>query len=426
MAINVLIIGSGGREHALAWKLKQSPLAGKIYAAPGSEGMRDCARPVPMGALEFDKISDFCAGSDIGLCVIGPEEPLARGLADHLSARGVKVFGPRRQAAMLEASKQLAKEFMKRNYIPTAAFESFYDPQPAKEAVRANKKWPLVVKADGLAGGKGVRICPDEASALAAVEDFMEKRVFGSSGARVVLEEFLEGREASVMALCDGRDFVMLPVARDHKRLRDGDEGPNTGGMGAVSPVELDEGTAEKVRVDIMGRFVEGLKKENIPYCGVIFAGLMLTGEGPKALEFNVRFGDPETQTVLPLLESDLLAHMLACAEGRLAGEKPQIGGGACATVVLAAAGYPDGPVPGAEIRGLDRVPAGAEVFHAGTVHDGGRFKASGGRVLGVSARGADLASALALAYGAVGAISFDGMQYRRDIGAPARGTEAE
>ncbi len=417
MAINVLIIGSGGREHALAWKLKQSPLAGRIYAAPGSEGMRDCARPVPMGALEFDKITDFCAGSDIGLCVIGPEEPLAKGLADHLASKGVKVFGPRRQAAMLEASKQLAKEFMRRNYIPTADFQSFYDPQPAKEAVRANKKWPLVVKADGLAAGKGVRVCPDESTALAAVEDFMEKRIFGSSGARVVLEEFLEGREASVMALCDGKDFVMLPVARDHKRLRDGDEGPNTGGMGAVAPVDLDAETLEKVRVDILGRFVEGLKKEKIPYCGVVFAGLMLTKDGPKALEFNVRFGDPETQTVLPLIKSDLLAHMLACAEGRLAGEKPEIYDGSCATVVLAAAGYPESPVTGAEIRGLDRVPPGAEVFHAGTVFDGGKFKVNGGRVLGVSARGATPSEARDRAYKAVVAISFEGMRHRRDIG---------
>ncbi|KAF0127730.1 MAG: phosphoribosylamine--glycine ligase [Elusimicrobia bacterium] len=417
MAVNILIIGSGGREHALAWKLKRSPLAGRIYAAPGSEGMRACARPVPMGALEFDKIADFCAGGDIGLCVIGPEEPLAKGLADHLAAKGVKVFGPRRQAAMLEASKQLAKEFMRRNYIPTAGFQSHYDPASAKEAVRATKKWPLVVKADGLAAGKGVRVCPDEASALSAVEDFMEKRIFGSSGARVVLEEFLEGREASVMALCDGKDFVMLPVARDHKRLRDGDEGPNTGGMGAVAPVDLDAETLEKVRVDILGRFVEGLKKEKIPYCGVIFAGLMLSKDGPKALEFNVRFGDPETQTVLPLLKSDLLAHMLACAEGRLAGERPELHAGACATVVLAAAGYPDSPATGAEIRGLDRVPAGAEVFHAGTAADGGRLKVSGGRVLGVSARGADLAGALRLAYRAAAAISFDGAQYRRDIG---------
>ncbi|HBE88808.1 MAG TPA: phosphoribosylamine--glycine ligase [Elusimicrobia bacterium] len=415
--MNVLIIGSGGREHALAWKLKQSPLAGRIYAAPGSEGMRDCARPVPMGALEFDKITDFCAGSDIGLCVIGPEEPLAKGLADHLASKGVKVFGPRRQAAMLEASKQLAKEFMRRNYIPTADFQSFYDPQPAKEAVRANKKWPLVVKADGLAAGKGVRVCPDESTALAAVEDFMEKRIFGSSGARVVLEEFLEGREASVMALCDGKDFVMLPVARDHKRLRDGDEGPNTGGMGAVAPVDLDAETLEKVRVDILGRFVEGLKKEKIPYCGVVFAGLMLTKDGPKALEFNVRFGDPETQTVLPLIKSDLLAHMLACAEGRLAGEKPEIYDGSCATVVLAAAGYPESPVTGAEIRGLDRVPPGAEVFHAGTVFDGGKFKVNGGRVLGVSARGATPSEARDRAYKAVVAISFEGMRHRRDIG---------
>ncbi len=426
MPVNVLIIGSGGREHALAWKLKQSPLAGRIFAAPGSEGMKDCARPVPAGALEFDKIADFCAGSDIGLCVIGPEEPLAKGLADHLSAKGVKVFGPRRQAAMLEASKQLAKEFMKRNYIPTAGFQSFYDPRPAKEAVRANENWPLVVKADGLAAGKGVRICHDEASALAAIEDFMEKRVFGSSGARVVIEEFLSGREASVMALCDGKDFVMLPVARDHKRLLDGDEGPNTGGMGAVAPVDLDAETLENIRVNILGRFVEGLKKERIPYCGVIFAGLMLTKDGPKALEFNVRFGDPETQTVLPLIKSDLLGHMLACAESRLAGERAEFHDGACATVVMAAAGYPESPVTGAEIRGLDRVPADAEVFHAGTVSDGGRFKVSGGRVLGVSARGANLASALALAYKAVSAITFDGVQYRRDIGSTIREAEAK
>ncbi|HAH31346.1 MAG TPA: phosphoribosylamine--glycine ligase [Elusimicrobia bacterium] len=416
--MNILIIGSGGREHALAWKLKASPLVDKLYAAPGSAGMAELAEPTGIAQDDFEKLAGFCLEKQIELAVVGPEAPLSKGAADFLSGRGVKVFGPSQKGAMLEASKQFAKEFMHRHYIPTADFQVFYDSGCAREKIKENKKYPLVIKADGLASGKGVRICENEAQALEAVSDFMEKRVFGYSGSKIIIEEFLVGKEVSVMALIDGETFLMLPVSRDHKRLLDNNEGPNTGGMGAFCPVPLDAQILEAIKKEVLERFLAGIKKDRLPYRGVIYAGLMLTEKGPKTLEFNVRFGDPETQCLMPMIKSDLAGLMLACAEGKLAGKTIETEAGACVCVTLAARGYPGNPEKGAWIQGLDKTPSEVLAFHSGTSAEGGRFFVNGGRVLGVMAIGADISSAAKKAYAAIKTINFDGMQYRRDIGA--------
>ena len=415
--MNILIIGSGGREHALAWKLKASPLVEKLYAAPGSAGMSAAAEPVDIAQNDFESLAELCFKKQIELVVVGPEAPLSKGVADFLSGRGIKVFGPSRKGAMLEASKQFAKEFMRRHDIPTADFQVFYDAGCAREKIKENKKYPLVIKADGLAAGKGVRICEDEAQAFEAVSDFMEKRVFGYSGSKIIIEEFLTGKEVSVMALVDGENFLLLPVSRDHKRLLDNDEGPNTGGMGAFCPVPLDVLTLEVIKEKVLERFVAGIKKDRLPYRGVIYAGLMLTDNGPKTLEFNVRFGDPETQCLMPMIKSDLAALMLACADGRLAGKTIETEEGACVCVALAARGYPQNPEKDAVITGLDKVPPQALVFHAGTRAEGEKFLVNGGRVLSVAAVGADIASAANKTYAAIKAVNFDGMHYRSDIG---------
>ncbi|OGS51488.1 MAG: phosphoribosylamine--glycine ligase [Elusimicrobia bacterium RIFOXYB2_FULL_62_6] len=415
--MNVLLIGSGGREHALAWKLRQSPRLKELHAIPGSAAIAELAACPAIAQNDFDAIREYALDKKIDLVVIGPEEPLAKGLGDILALAGLKVFGPSQKGAMLEASKQFAKEFMRRHQLPTADFQILYDAAFAREKIGLNKKYPVVIKADGLAAGKGVRICKDEAQALEAVSDFMEKRIFGFSGSKVLMEEHLSGREISVMALTDGESYLMLPVARDHKRLLDGDAGPNTGGMGAVAPVDPGPAVMETVKNEILQRFVDGVKKDRIPFRGVIYAGLMLTAAGPKLLEFNVRFGDPETQALLPLLDCDLLELLKACADGNLAGKTAPVHGGACAAIVLSAKGYPENPEKGKEIGGLGEVPADAVVFHSGTRKTGGRFVTGGGRVLSVAARAATAEEARKKAYAAVEKIKFAGMHYRKDIG---------
>lgn len=415
--MKVIIIGGGGREHALAWKIKQSPVLEELYAIPGSAAMRGLAECPAIAAEDFEAISDFCSDMKIDLVVVGPEAPLAKGITDALTGKGIKVFGPSQQGAMLEASKQFAKEFMEHNSMPTADFEVLYTPQFAREKVQANKKYPVVIKADGLAAGKGVRICKDEAEALEAVADFMERRIFGWSGSKVVMEEFLTGREASVMALVDGEDFLMLPVSRDHKRLRDGDEGPNTGGMGAVCPVYVSPEHLEIIKNQVLRRFVAGLKEKHIKFRGLIYAGIMFTPEGPKVLEFNVRFGDPETEAIMPMIKGDLLPVLAACAEGKLAGQELAATSGTCITVVLASAGYPEAPEKNKEITGLDTVPSDVTVFHAGTKQVDGKYYTNGGRVLAVTACAPDMEQARAKVYAAIAGIHFEGMQYRKDIG---------
>ncbi|MFA6433813.1 MAG: phosphoribosylamine--glycine ligase [Elusimicrobiales bacterium] len=415
--MNVLLIGSGGREHALAWKLRASPLLKTLHAVPGSAAISELAQCPGIPQNDFEAIYAYAVKTAIDLVVIGPEEPLANGLSDFLRGKGFKVFGPSREGARLESSKQFAKDFMARHRLPTAGFEIFTAASDAKEKIRKNKKYPLVIKADGLAAGKGVRICGSQAEALSAIEDLMEKKIFGASGSKVVVEEFMTGKEASVMALVDGETFLMLPVSRDHKRLLDGDLGPNTGGMGALAPVVLDAGAMEIIKKDVLQRFVDGMKQDGTPYRGVIYAGIMLTPDGPKVLEFNVRFGDPETQCLMSLIKTDLLGLLKACADGDLCGRTIEVSGETCVTVVLSSRGYPESPEKGAPINGLDAAAPGVLIFHSGTKKENGRFLSDGGRVLAVTAKGADLKEARDRAYSAIANLSFSGMHYRKDIG---------
>ena len=416
--MKVLLLGSGGREHAMAWKAAQSPRLEKLYAAPGSSAIAALAECVALDILDGDAVVDFCMKKEIGLVLIGPEGPLERGVADVLEKAGIKVFGPGRAAARLEASKSFAKEFMGRHGIPTAKWETFTEARRARAAVEAMEP-PLVVKADGLAAGKGVVVCKTAGEALEAIASFMERKSLGKAGETLVVEHCLRGPEVSVMVLCDGKDYALLPSSCDHKRLNDNDEGPNTGGMGAYAPAQLDAGTLSVIKSTILDRIMAGFAKDGLDYRGVLYVGLMLTPEGPKVLEFNTRFGDPETQAVLPLLKSDLLELALACIDRRLAKTEVEIHDGACVCVTLASEGYPARPLTGRAIAGLESFPQNARdlmVFHAGTVKNADGWATSGGRVLGVSALGEDVAAAREKAYVGTAKIRFQGMHLRRDI----------
>jgi phosphoribosylamine--glycine ligase len=414
---SVLVVGSGAREHALAWALARSPTVGELWATPGNPGIATVARTVDLPVSDVEGIANWAADRSIGLVVVGPEAPLALGLTDLLLARGVPVFGPTRAAAELEWSKAFAKDFMVRHGIPTAPFGAFTDLDAALAFVRESDR-PLVVKADGLAAGKGVLVCatPDEAEA--AVRTVLEERAFGAAGMRVVIEACLEGNELSVIALVDGERLAVLPAARDYKRLRDGDHGPNTGGMGSYAPVpEIDAATLAMVRNMVLEPTVSGLRAEGRPYRGALYAGLMLTSDGPRVLEFNCRFGDPETQVIVPLLGGDLAELLRACAGGRLAPDEMEIRPGAAVCVVLAAEGYPERPRAGDPIGGIDLgLETGALVFHAGTALHGGRLVTGGGRVLSVVGVGPDVDTATARAYTAADRIGFAGKQMRRDV----------
>ena len=414
---SVLVVGSGAREHALVWALARSPSVSEILAAPGNPGMSTMAQTVGLPITDVAAIADWAEAHDIDLVVVGPEAPLALGVADLLAMRGIPVFGPSRAAAELEWSKAFAKDFMRRHAIPTAPYGVFTEIAAALDFIRTAGA-PLVVKADGLAAGKGVLICATQAEAEDAVRSVLVDRAFQAAGDRVVVEQFLEGEELSVIAVVDGERFAMLPPARDYKRLRDGDQGPNTGGMGSYAPVrDLDLDVMARVRERVLEPAVAGLRAEGRPYRGALYAGLMLTHEGPMALEFNCRFGDPETQVILPLLDLDLAELLLACAEGRLATESIATRPDVAVCVVLAAEGYPERPRTGDPIHGIDVAQqSGALVFHAGTGEREGRLVTSGGRVLSVVATSADLTGAAARAYAAADLIQFDGMQLRRDV----------
>lgn len=411
--MNVLLVGSGSREHALAWKLAQSPLLGQLFIAPGNPGTAQLGHNVPVDAEAIPLLVDVARRQRVGLVVVGPEAPLAAGLADACTAAGIPVFGPSTAAARIESSKVFAKQLMARAGIPTAAAHTFGDPAEAIAFVRASRA-PWVVKADGLAAGKGVVVAEDVDATIAAIERLMAT----SAGRRIVLEQRLSGPEVSVLALCDGTTLLPLPPARDHKRLLDGDAGPNTGGMGAYAPVDLDAETFEQIVERLMRPAVRALAEAGTPFRGALYAGVILTEDGPQILEFNARFGDPEAQVILPLIEGDLLAALLACAEGRLQPDMLGWGSGAAACVVLAAAGYPDAPRRGDPITGIEALDEpGVLLFHAGTAWQDGELVTNGGRVLGVTGLGRTLPAALARAYAAVEQIRFDGMQYRRDIG---------
>ena len=412
--VNILVIGSGGREHALFWKLSESPQADRIYAIPGNPGMGEL---IDIPVTDNAAILHFAREKEIGLVVVGPEVPLMNGLVDELEAAGIPAFGPRANAAEIEGSKSFAKDLMKKYGIPTARYEVFTEAEPARAYIRCEGA-PIVVKADGLAAGKGVIVAMTEQEALDAVDAIMEDNSFGDAGARVVIEEFMEGEEASLLAFTDGKVIRPMISAQDHKRAFDGDKGPNTGGMGTYAPAPvMTPAMTERAVEEILKPTIAAMEKEGRTYRGCLYLGLMITDDGPKVVEFNARFGDPETQVVLPLLDGDLAQIMLACTGGTLADVPIHWKDGAAVCVVLVAGGYPGSYEKGHEISGIeDAAKLGALVFHAGTAAQGDRIVTNGGRVLGVVGRGTDIASAVQAAYASVGQISFKDAYYRKDI----------
>jgi phosphoribosylamine--glycine ligase len=416
--MKVLLVGSGGREHALVWKLCRSPKVDKIYCAPGNAGIGESAELVPIGVEEIEKLAAFAEKEKVELTVVGPELPLTLGIAELFQKKGLRIFAPGREAAQLEGSKAFAKEMLQENNIPTAAFATFSDAAVAKKYLAAQKP-PYVVKADGLAAGKGVLICASREEAAAAIDDVLVRKLFGAAGDKVVVEEFLEGEEASFIVLTDGEHILPLASSQDHKRVFDDDEGPNTGGMGAYSPAPVvTPEIHRRIVTEIIEPLLKGLKKKNILYRGVLYVGVMLTADGPKVLEFNARFGDPECQPLMLRLKSDLVPLIEATIDGKLDQVKAEWENAAAVCVVLTAGGYPGAYDKGKEITGLDALkewPRGS-VFHAGTTKKDGRWLTAGGRVLGVTALGKDIATAVAEVYQAVAKIKWDGMHYRKDI----------
>lgn len=414
--MKVLVIGSGGREHALLWKLSQSPSVTDVYVVPGNDGMSDVASLIPIKGN--DDIIDFARLMQVDLTVAGPETVLTEGLADEFEKRGMAFFGPSKAAARIEGSKGFAKALMKKYGIPTAAYETFDDEEKAIAYLKANDTYPIVIKADGLASGKGVIIAQSEEEAIDTVKDMLEGHTFSGAGRSVVIEEFMEGEEASMLCFCDGTNVVPMISAQDHKRIFDFDKGPNTGGMGAYAPAPvMTKDMCEEVNVRILRPIVAAMKKEGYPFKGCLYAGLMITSEGPKVVEFNCRFGDPETEAVLPLFDGDLARVMLDCVHGTLS-DDAVVWKKACAVdVVLASEGYPASHSSGEVISGIeDAKKAGCLVFHAGTVKKNGQYVVNGGRVLNVVALADTLAEAKAKAYEGVSRISWRGMQYRHDI----------
>jgi phosphoribosylamine---glycine ligase len=433
--MKVLVIGNGGREHAICWKLRQSPLVAELYCAPGNPGTARVATNVPLAVADITGMLAWAKKHAIDLTVVGPEAPLADGIVDAFQEHGLRIFGPTRAAARLETSKAFAKDFMQKYRIPTASYDTFHagEGDRLRETLR-HAAYPLVIKADGLAAGKGVVIAQSAAEAIETAEAMLAGTAFGEAGSTVVVEEFMRGVEASVFVLTDGIHFGTLAAAQDHKRILDNDLGKNTGGMGAFAPTPfVSTELLADVKIRIVKPVLDGMRNEGHPYRGVLFVGLMLTDEGPKVLEFNCRFGDPETQVVLPLVADDLAALMRQCADGALASNRVALHDANAVCVVMASNGYPDTYETGKEVAGLDAINESEEgivVFHAGTKDAGGRVVTSGGRVLGVTAfgEGTDLRPTIHLAYSAVQRIRFDGAYYRTDIGrkALAAGEEAE
>jgi phosphoribosylamine--glycine ligase len=426
--MKVLLIGGGGREHALAWKLADSPRVSALYALPGNPGTAQVADNVPGSVMDFAAIEKFIRDNRIELVVIGPEDPLAAGLADRVAAMGVRVFGPSRQAAQLEADKWYAKELMRQQAIPTAEARSFTDPEAAAEYVRVRDE-PVVIKAAGLAKGKGVSVCYRTIDALEAIDNIMRKKAFAEAGARIVIEELLTGPECSILAFISGKSIYLMEPSQDHKPVDDGDSGPMTGGMGAYSPTPvITEALLQQVERDILVPIVDGLARDKIDYRGILYAGLMLTPNGPKVLEFNCRFGDPETQPLMMRLKSDLLEVMLAVADDKLDQVQLQWDPRPALCVVATSKGYPGSYPTGVPITGITEADAmkGVKVFHSGTRMDGKQLVTDGGRVLSVTAIGDTIVDARKRAYQAMERIHFDGMHFRRDIAHQAIRQRAE
>ncbi|MEY8381632.1 phosphoribosylamine--glycine ligase [Christensenellaceae bacterium 44-20] len=415
--MKILVVGGGGREHTILWKLAQSPKKPELYCAPGNGGISQIATCVDIAATDIENMVAFAKREKMDLVVVAPDDPLAMGMVDALEAEGIRAFGPRKNAAIIEASKAFSKELMKKYHIPTAEYETFSDAEQALEYVKT-AKIPLVVKADGLALGKGVLICKTRQEAEQAVRQVMLEKAFGTAGNTVVIEEFLEGPEVSVLTFTDSHTILPMASAQDHKRARDNDEGLNTGGMGTFSPTpKYTPEIQQQVEREIIRPTVDALNAEGRPFKGVIFFGLMLTKDGPKLLEYNARFGDPEAQSVLFRMKNDLLEIFEAVIEERLSEVTLEFEQGAAVCVVMASGGYPEHYEKGKEISGLEEVSDGVVVFHAGTKLENGKFYTSGGRVLGVVAKGADMQAARKIAYENVEKIHFEGAQYRKDIG---------
>lgn len=420
--MKILIVGSGGREHALAWKIAQSPMVKKLFCAPGNPGIAKVAKCVDIKTGNIDELYNFALKQKIDLTVVGPEDALAAGIVDKFRDGRLGIFGPSKRASIIEGSKVFAKTLMRKHGIPTADFKVFEDIKQAKKYA-ATCEFPLVIKADGLAKGKGVFVCKTLDDANKHLEDIMKGKIFGEAGNKVIIEEFLSGEEVSILAVTDGKTIVPLSSAQDHKAVYDGDKGPNTGGMGAYSPVPLVTDELQfSIEENILVPVVHAMKKENRPYRGVIYAGLMITSSGTKVLEFNARFGDPETQVLLMRMKSDLVPLLLSTAKNKLEDVTIKWNDGVSVCVVMASKGYPDSyekglPISGLEtLKGLDNV----QVFHAGTSMKDGKIVTDGGRVLGVTALGKDIQEAQKTVYDAIRKISFEGAHYRRDICAKA------
>ncbi|OGX27404.1 MAG: phosphoribosylamine--glycine ligase [Omnitrophica WOR_2 bacterium RIFCSPHIGHO2_01_FULL_48_9] len=419
--MKILIIGSGGREHALAWKIKQSPRVEKIYCAPGNGGISDIAECVAIEVTDIPALIKFAKEKKIDLTVVGPEAPLVAGIVNDFEKAKLRIFGPSREAAQLEGSKVFAKEFMHRRNIPTAVFKVFEDLSEAKKFLQ-QAQFPLVVKADGLAAGKGVVVCKALNEALEAVDQIMGEKIFKEAGRKIIIEECLEGEEVSILAISDGERFCLLEASQDHKRIFDDDIGPNTGGMGAYSPTPVvNSELMKKIEGRVIEPTIRGMAKEGNPFKGVLYAGLMITLDGPKVLEYNVRLGDPEAQAVLPRLKDDLVEIMTASCDGKITGEKLRWERRSCVCVVMSSGGYPGKYSTGYEITGLPTVDDPKTIiFHAGTKKEDGKFVTSGGRVLGVTSLGTGIEQAINRVYEAIEKIKFDHCFFRRDIGAKA------
>ncbi len=419
MSKTVLVIGSGGREHALIWKIAQSADVDKIYATPGNGGISDLAENVAIGMLEVEKLVKFAKEKNIDLTVVGPDDALAVGVVDAFQKEGLRVFGPTKAAAQIEASKAFSKDLMKKNNIPTANYTNFSDVEEAKEYLRTCS-YPTVVKASGLAAGKGVIICENQEQAENALNEIMSDKIFGSSGDTVVIEDFLQGQEVSIHALSDGNTAVIFPTSQDHKQVYDGDQGPNTGGMGVIAPIDwVTDSNMQTVKTKIVQPALDGLKNEGANFVGCLYPGLMINGEDVNTVEFNARFGDPETEVYMRLLDSDIVEIFESCVDGNLDPDNVQWKSGYAVTVVLASGGYPKKYETGLPISGIDEAEKidNVVVFHAGTKKNGDTYLTAGGRVLNVTATGSTLDEALATAYKAVDLIHFEGMHYRTDIG---------
>jgi phosphoribosylamine--glycine ligase len=416
--MKVLVIGNGGREHALVWKIAQSPQVNKIYCAPGNPGTASIAENIAISPMDFESLLRFARNNQIDLTVVGPEDPLVSGIVDLFSHEGLNIFGPDKNAAQLEGSKTFAKNLMQKYDIPTASYKSFTSAIDAKKYITEKAIFPLVLKASGLAAGKGVLICASESEAIDGIKLIMDTRAFGEAGDSMVIEEFLEGEEVSVFALTDGQDYLLLSPAQDHKKVFDGDQGKNTGGMGAYAPAPIATTTLiEQVKSSIIEPTLKAMQSEDKTYKGLLYFGIIITKNGPKVLEYNCRFGDPETEIILPLLRSDLVPLMMATIEGNIGDHNIHLHDGYALDVVLASGGYPDSYEKGKRIMGLNALDPDIYVFHAGTKSAEKQLLTNGGRVLNIVAKGSDFLNLRDHLYKNIKNISFDGMQFRKDIG---------